>query len=81
MQQRQRGYYTGNKYNLLWATHRYNTIVQAPQGTGVETTTQKIVLLTTNMQGQHQANIGIEPTTGASLEYKHLIKVLTKDIW
>ena len=33
-----------------------------------------------NLQGHHQANVVIDPTTGASLEYRHIIKGPTKAI-
>ena len=32
-------------------------------------------------QGHHQSNVAIDPTTGASLEYRHLVKEPTKAIW
>ena len=46
-----------------------------------ETTAYHVAVLETNLQGQHQQNIVIEPTTGAPLEYRHLIKGPTKPIW
>ena len=42
---------------------------------------QHVTVLATNMQGQHQANVVIDPTTGELLEYRHLIKGPTKAIW
>ena len=45
------------------------------------TTSQHVAVLEENMQGKHQANFVIDSTTGASLEYRHLIKVPTKAIW
>ena len=42
---------------------------------------QHVAVLATNIQGHHQANFFIDPTTGASLEYGHLIKGPTKSIW
>ena len=33
------------------------------------------------MQGHHLENVVIDPTTGASLEYMHLIKGPNKSIW
>ena len=42
---------------------------------------QHVTVLATNMQGHHQANVVIDPTTGASLEYRHLIKGPTKAVW
>ena len=78
MKQRRRGHYIGNKYDLPRATHRYNNIAQ---GTIVDPMSQHVAVLATNMQGQHQANFVIDPKTGASLEYRHLIKGPTKAIW
>ena len=42
---------------------------------------QHVAVLKTNIYGHHQANVVIDPTTGASLEYRHLIKGPTKAIW
>ena len=42
---------------------------------------QHVEVLATNLQVHHQENVVIDPTTGASLEYMHLIKGLTKAIW
>ena len=42
---------------------------------------QHVSVLATNLQGHHQENVVIDPTTGASLEYRHLIKGQTKAIW
>ena len=78
MKQRRRGHYTGNKYDLPPATQRYNTRVQ---GTRVEPMAQHVAVLSTNMEGHHQANFVIDPTTWASLEYMNIIKKPTKDIW
>ena len=78
MKQRLRGHYTGNKYDLPRETHRYNTRAQV---TRVEPMAQHVAILATNIQGHHQANVLIDPTTGASLEYSHLIKGPTKAIW
>ena len=64
MKQRPRGHYTGNKYDLPLATHRYNT---RAQGTRVETMAQHVAVLTKNIQGNHQENFVIDPTTGVSL--------------
>ena len=75
------GHYTGNKYDLTQATHRYNNITQVQQVMRVVPTAQNIVLLATNIQVQHQANVVIDPTTVASLEYSHIIKGTTKSIW
>ena len=80
MQQRRHGHYTGNKYDLLQVTHQYNTRAQGEHGMIVETTTQHIAVLATNIQGQHQSNVFIDPTTGSSLEYRHLVKVPTRAI-
>ena len=35
---------------------------------------QNVAILATNLQGHNQANVVIDPTTGASIEYRHLIK-------
>ena len=78
MKQRRRGHYTGKHYDLLRATHRYNT---RAQGTRVELMAQHVAILSINLQGHHQANIVIDPTTRASLEYRHLVKGPTKAIW
>ena len=78
MKQRRRGHYTGNKYDLPRATHRYNT---RAQGKRVEPMAQHVSILATNLQGHHQENVVIDPTTGASLEYRYLIKGLTKATW
>ena len=78
MKQRRRVHYTQNKYALPRATHRYNT---RAQGTRVEPMAKHIAVLATNLQGRHQSNVFIDPTTGASLEYMHLIKGPTKSIW
>ena len=42
---------------------------------------QHVVVLATNLQGRNRANVVIDPTTGSSLEYMHLIKGPTKTIW
>ena len=68
----------GKKYDLPWATQWYNTRAQV---TRVEPMAQHDEILARNLQGHHQANVVIDPTTGASLEYRHLIKGPTKDIW
>ena len=78
MKQRRRGHCTGNKYDLPWATQRYNT---RDQGTRVEPMVQHFSILARNLQGHHQENVVIEPITGASLEYRHLVKGPTKAIW
>ena len=64
VKQRCQGPYTGNKYDLLRATHRYN---DSAQGTRVEPMAQHVAVIATNLQGQHQENVVIDPTTGASL--------------
>ena len=71
MKQHRRVHYTGNKYDIPRATHRYNN---SAQGIKVELMAQHVAVLATNLQGNHQANVVIDPTTGASLEYWHLIK-------
>ena len=78
MKQRLRGHYTGNKYDLPRETHQYNI---REQGTRVDQMAQHVAILTKNLQGNHQENIVIDPTTGASLEYRHLVKGPTKAIW
>ena len=42
---------------------------------------QHVAILARDIQGHHQANVVIDPTTGASLEYRHLVKKPTKAIW
>ena len=78
MRQRRQVHYIGNKYDLPRATHRYNTRAQQ---TIVEPMAQHVAVIATNMQVHHQSNIVIDPTTGASLEYRHLINGPTKSIW
>ena len=78
MKQRRQGHYTGNKYDLLQSTHRYNNRAQR---TRVETMAKHVAILATNIQVHHQANDVIEPTTGVSLEYRHIVKGPTKAIW
>ena len=56
MKQRRRDHYTGIKYDLLQATHRY--IIRA-QGTTVDPTAQHVAVQVTNVQGHHQANVVI----------------------
>ena len=41
---------------------------------------QHVAVLSTNMEGHHQANVVIAPTAGASLEYRHIVKGTTKAI-
>ena len=77
MKQRRRGHYTGNKYDLPRATHQYNT---RAQGTRVDPMEKHVAVLTTNPQGHHQENVVIDSTTGASIEYRHIIKGPTKAI-
>ena len=69
---------TGNKYDLPRAIHRYNT---RAHGTQVYPMEQHVTELATNLQGYHQANFFIDPTTGSSLEYRHILKGPTKYIW
>ena len=76
--QRFRSHYIGNKYDLPQETHWYNTIAQ---GERVEPMALHVVVLATNLQGHHQTKVVIDPTTVASLEYRHLIKGPTKPIW
>ena len=78
MKQYRHDHYTRNKYYLTRASHRHNT---RSQGTRVDPTAQNISVLAKNIQGHHQENVVIDPTTGTSLEYRHLIKGPTKDIW
>ena len=77
MKQRRWGYCTGNNYDLLKATYRYNT---RAQGTRVEPMAQHVAVLAKNFQEHHQENVVIDPTTGASLEYRRIIKGPTKAI-
>ena len=42
---------------------------------------QHAAILAINLQVYHQANVVIDPTTGASLECRHLVKGPTKAIW
>ena len=42
---------------------------------------QDVSSISTKLQGNQQANVVIDPTTGASLEYRHLIKGPTKSNW
>ena len=77
VKQRRRGHYTGNKYDLPKASHQYYT---RSQRTRVEPMAQHVAILARNHQGHHQANFFVDPTTGSSLEYRHLIKGPTKAI-
>ena len=77
MKQLRLGHYTGNRYDLPRATHRYTTRAQV---TRVEPMAQYVALLATNLQGHHKENVVIDPTTGASLEYRNLVKGPTKSI-
>ena len=78
MKQRRRGHYTGNKYDLLRTTHRYNN---RAHGTRVEPMEQHVSLLAKLLQGRQQAKVFNDPKTGAPLEYRYLIKGPTKAIW
>ena len=78
MKQCRRGHYIRNKYDLPQATHRYNTIAQ---GIRVDPIAQNVAVPAKNLQRHHQANDVIDQKTGAFLEYRHLIKGLTKSIW
>ena len=49
VKQRRRGHYTGNKYDLLPATHQYNT---RAQGTRVEPMVQHAEIIARNLQVQ-----------------------------
>ena len=51
------------------------------KGTKLYPIVQHVAVLATNMQVYHQENVFIDPTTGALLEYRHLIKRPTKSIW
>ena len=42
---------------------------------------QHVAILAINLQGHHQANVVIDPTSGSSLEYMHIVKGPTKAIW
>ena len=77
VKQRRWAHYTGKKYDLPRATHRYDT---RAQGTRVEPMAQHVAILAKHLQGHHQANVVIDPTTGASLEYRHIVKGPTKEI-
>ena len=78
MKQLRHGHYTGNKYDLPQATQYYN---KRTQGIQVDPMVQHISVLATNLQVHHEANVVIDPTTGASLGDRHLIKGPTKAIW
>ena len=77
MKQQRRVYYIGNKYDLPQATHRYNNRAQGPR---LDPMAQHVAVLATNLQGHHQENVFIDPRTGVSLEYRHIIKGPTKAI-
>ena len=66
------------KYDLPRAKNRCNNRVK---GTRVDPTSHNVVVIATNLKIHHQANVVIDPITGASLEYRHLIKGPTKAIW
>ena len=46
----------------------------------MEPTAQHVTVLATNIQGQHQANVVVDPTTGASLYYRQIFKGPAKAI-
>ena len=77
VKQRHPGHYRGSKYDLPQATHCYNNITQ---GTRVDPTAHHIQVLEKNLQGYHQENVVIDPTTGASLEHRHIVKGPTKAV-
>ena len=77
MKQRRWVHNTGNKSDLPWATQWYTT---RAQGTRVEPVAPHVAVLAPNIHGYHQENVVIDSTTGASLEYRHLIKGPTKAI-
>ena len=58
MNQRRRGNYTGNKYDLPLATHWYNT---RAQGKKLEQMAQHVAVIVINMWGNHQSNVVIDP--------------------
>ena len=64
VKQRLRGHYILNKYDLPRATHRYSTRAQVKI---VDPMAQHVAVLATDLQGHHQENFSIDPTTGASL--------------
>ena len=41
---------------------------------------QHVAIIAWNLQVHHQANVVTDPTTGASLEYRHIVKGPTKAI-
>ena len=47
----------------------------------MDTTVQHIAVIEKNLQVHYQENVVIDPTTGASLEYRHLVKGPTEAIW
>ena len=61
-------------YEQVDGIHNFERTPLEPMG-------KHVSVLATNLQRHHQANIFIDPTTGASLEYRHLIKGPTKSIW
>ena len=44
-------------------------------------TAQHVLVLAKHLQVHHQANVVIDPTTGASLEHRHILKGYIKAIW
>ena len=40
-----------------------------------------VAVLAKNLQGHHQENVVIDPTTGASQEYRNIIKGPNKSVW
>ena len=67
MQQRRHSHYTGNKYDILRGTHWYNTRAQVQRVTRVELIAHHISVPEKNIQGKHQSNVVIDPTTVSSL--------------
>ena len=78
MKKRRRGHYRANKFDLPRATHQYNN---KGEGTRVDPIAQNVAVIEKNMQGHYQANVVIDPTTGTSILYRHIIKGPTKSIW
>ena len=75
------GNYTGNKCDFIEATHRYNNRAQTQHGMKVAPTAQHIEVLEENLQGQHQPNVLIDPTTAESMYCRNLVIEPTKYIW
>ena len=71
---------TTQETNMIYCEQHTGTITEHRERE-CNQTAHHIAVLAKNLQEQHKANVVIDPTTGASLEYRYLIKGPTKSIW